>query len=396
MVYPDTSAKDAFGNLRISTPHTLFNNKQIADGNPLAFDELITGAGATSVYQANNASSLLTVPANVESSVIRQSKRWMNYQSGKSQRLLLTAVLGGAAAGITRRVGLLEEKNGLFFQLQGSTLSIGKRSFATGAAVDVVVSQANWNVDRLDGTGPSGVTIDPTKMQIFIIDYQWLGAGRVRYGISIAGEVIYCHYTNHANGSETPYISTPNLPVRYEIRNDGTGAEASLLSICSCVESEAGSEELGFTRTITRGATPLTTLNDASLYPLIAVRLKSTHLSSVIRFIKYSIACSSNALFEYQLILNPTVVGTALSFTPLTNGSVEYDVSRTNVTTVSGGEAILDSAIDTGGAIYEVPHNIFWPGTKIDGTTDIIVLAVRRLTGAAETFFASLVLSEAI
>jgi hypothetical protein len=62
-----------------------------------------------------------------------------------------------------------------------------------GGVDNEIVPQSQWNVDRLDGTGPSKVNIDFTKSQIFVTDYQWLGVGRVRFGFYAYGKIHYCH-----------------------------------------------------------------------------------------------------------------------------------------------------------------------------------------------------------
>jgi hypothetical protein len=237
-------------------------------------------------------------------------------------------------------------------------------------------------------------TLDPTKTQILVIDYQWLGAGRIRFGFSIDWRVQYCHEILNANIEALPYMSNPNLPIRYEITNDGSWASATLRAICAAVESEGGEQEIGINRTLTRGATSLVTLNDSNLYPLIAFRLRSGYLHSQIQAIKYAISCTSTSLFEYQLIVNPTVTGTAFSYTTLTNSGIEYDVSRTNSTTVSGGDLILDAGLDSVGTVSSVVNTTWKPGSTIAGASDVVVLAVRRLTWTTETFYANLVFNE--
>lgn len=392
--FADNAVTDAFGNLRTVTPHTIFNSKQIADGIALSFENSVSGVGATATFDTNKASTLMTVPATTVSSVIRQTKRWMNYQSGKSQKVTITTTLWSGSTGIRRRVGLFETNNWLFFQLSASTLSVVMRTNSSGSAVDTVIPQSSWNIDKLDGSAGTYTTLDLTKTQILVIDYQWLGAGRVRFWFSIDGRVHYCHQILNANVNALPYISNPNLPIRYEITNDGTGVSSTLRAICAAVESEGGEQEIGLNRSLTRGTTALTTNNDSNLYPLIAFRLKSGYAHSQIQAIKYSIACTSTSLFEYQLIVNPTVTGTAFSYTSLANSGVEYDVSRTNTTTVSGGDMLMDVGLDSVWVISTVVNSTWKPGTTIAGVSDVVVLAVRRLTGTSETFYANLVFNE--
>jgi hypothetical protein len=79
------------------------------------------------------------------------------------------------------------------------------------------VPQSQWNIDKCDGTGPSGYTVDLTKMQMLYIDYSWYGAGAIRYGFkNQRGEVIYAHRIPNANLRTEAYMRSGNLPARYE------------------------------------------------------------------------------------------------------------------------------------------------------------------------------------
>jgi len=87
--------------------------------------------------------------------------------------------------------------------------------------VDFKVPQSQWNIDKMDGTGPSGVNINLSKMQMFYIDYSWYGAGAIRFGFKDQnGEVIYCHRMTHANVKTEAYMRSGNMPARYESASD--------------------------------------------------------------------------------------------------------------------------------------------------------------------------------
>ncbi len=392
--FGDTTNLDAFGRLRISGPETLFDSKQLVDKQPLFWDDQQTaGSGTTSTYLTNQAATQMSVSNVTAGTRVRQTFERQNYQPGKGMSVIMTGVLGSGATGITRRIGYFDQNNGCFFQLSGTTLSVVVRSFVTGSAVDTLITQADWNLDKLDGTGASGVTIDISKAQIFVIDFQWLGVGRVRFGVDIGGILIYVHQILNANVLSTVWMSSPNLPCRYEISNSGVGPAANLIHICSSVISEGGREKTGFVLSIDRGDTVLTTLNNNSVYPLIAIRLKSTYLMASIEELSLSVLSLSNSAYRYCLVLNPTVTGTAFSFTGITNSAVEADVTTTSATTISGGNQILSGYIDAtaaqGNLIQDIPSDLRL-GSSIAGVSDIMVLGVQRITGTAESFYASL------
>ena len=188
-------------------------------------------------------------------------------------------------------------------------------------------------------------------------------------------------------------MSTPNLPLRYEIENTGTGAAVGFTHICSAVISEGGSESTGFPFSLNRGATPLVTLNNSDLYPLFAMRLKSGYVGSDINILDLSINCTSTASYNYFILLNPTVTGTALSFTSVTNASVEVQENTTNATKVSGGTRLFSKSATQGndsGGVDGLLRSTFSLGSNIAGTADVLVLAVQRVSGTTETFYGSL------
>jgi hypothetical protein len=77
--------------------------------------------------------------------------------------------------------------------------------------------QSTWNLDKLDGTGPSGYNIDLSKMQMFYIDYSWYGAGFIRWGMRATnGDVVYCHKVANNNVNAEAWMRSGNMCARYE------------------------------------------------------------------------------------------------------------------------------------------------------------------------------------
>lgn len=386
---------DAFYRLRVSYPKTIFDSKQTSDNLPLFWDDAqVSGAGTSSLHSSNRASTVLIV-SNLTAGVrVRQTFRRFNYQPGKSQLAMFTFVFGAAATGITRRAGLFDANNGIFLQQTSSGPALVIRSLVTGAPVDTVIPQASWNIDKLDGTGTSGVTLDLTKGQIFFFDFEWLGVGTIRFGFFIDGVPIYCHARHNSNVIASVSISTPNLPLRYEIQNDGTGPGAGLEQICSTIMSEGGQEQTGLIMGLNRGANSLLTLNTAQLFPLISMRLRTGYFGSSVKPVDFSVICTSTAAYNWYLLLNPVVAGTPLAWTAVTNSSIEADLVSTSATTVTGGTilrtgtAVQSNAANSGGSIRI--DDDFYLGSSIAGTADVLMLAIQRVTGTTETFFAGL------
>jgi len=381
------AATDAFGRHRISAPETLFDSKQIFDNQPLFWNDAETsGSGTGSSHSTALAASTMTVSATTAGTRVRQTYQRFNYQPGKSQLAFLTGVLGAGASGITRRVGYFDDNNGLYFQLSGTTLSVVRRTKTSGSVVNNPTAQADWNVDPLDGTGASGITLDTSKAQIMVIDFEWLGVGTVRMGFVIDGTIYYCHQMNHANSLSTVYMSTPNLPVRFEIANDGTGAAASLIHICTTVISEGGAQENGVLGSISTSGTHLDADAADTLYALLGMRLKSTNLAAHIDWLDINVLTETATPFEWSVWLNPTVAGT-FTYNDLTNYSVQFAAGAT-ANTVSGGTRlaagyVTASAQARGSAAVSLA-NARRLGSSISGTPDTLVLCVRPLAANAD------------
>lgn len=399
MSYSDSASIDAFGRVRTSDPFTIFDSKCQYDKMELLWTEKVSGAGAASTYNTNQASVTLSVPVTTASSVIRQTKRRFNYQSGKSQLILITGVFGSGASGITKQVGYFDDKNGLFFQLAGTTLSIVKRTYTSGTAVDTVVAQSSWNIDKLDGTGRSGITLDVTKVQIIFIDIEWLGVGRVRMGFVIDGKVYYCHQFLHANVETLVYMSTPNLPIRYRIANDGTGAASTMTAICSSVISEGGREDTGLIMAADRVADSIASGNNTNIVPLVSIRLKSARLSTEVKPLNVSVFTTNAQPFRVGLYLNPTIasVDAASWVSAGANSSIEYDISRTASNTLSGGTLMASGYVSNQNRDIQMPlSNSILIGSDVDGVADQIVLAAQSVPANNNSYYGGITWIERI
>jgi len=393
--FADSSSIDAFGRVRVSNPTTIFDSKAIFDVNSLFWDDAATsGSGTSSTASTATASVTLGVSNTTAGTRTRQTKRRFNYQPGKSQLFICTAVMGTGVSGITKRVGAFDDNNGLFFEQEGTTLRVVVRTKTSGSVVNNGVDKADWNLDKMDGNGYSGINLDISKAQIFVIDYEWLGVGRVRFGFVINGIIYYCHQSVHANSVTTVYTSTPNFPIRYEIHNDGSGAADSLMQICSTVLSEGGQEELGLVRALDHGTTAINAASVATEYGAVGIRLKSSDLGATVKVIGISCMGTTNAdYFRWRLILNPTITGT-FTFADVTNSSLQLASNAATPPTITNGIVVNCGYCSQQSDVQVNFQNMLALGSKIDGTADILVLAVTPVSGTSQALFASMTVRE--
>ena len=390
-------AYDAFGRARVGEPQTLFDSKQIHDKAPLFWDEAtVSGAGMSSAHLANEAATEITSTDNTAGHFVRQTFQRFNYQPGKSQRIFMTGVLnsGGGGTGVTSRIGYFDDNNGLFFQLSDGVFSVGIRSNATGSPVDTIINSSDFNGDQIpDSMGASlnELNIDWTKTQIFAINFEWLGVGSCIFSIFQDATEYVLHINHHANVLDEVYMSTPNLPVRYELITTADSVASKMKHICSSVISEGGQDALGRLTYVSNDGVALGADTAGTEYALLGVRLKSTHLDSVIQKVKNSILVASNANAEWKLLLNPTVAST-FTYADVANSSLQVAIGVT-ANTVTGG-TILDGGYVTGNSLAggDLPNAIRL-GSAIDGTPDELVLTITPLTNN-QSGYGSLTLRE--
>jgi hypothetical protein len=329
--FPSTST-DAFGRLRVSEPFTMFDSSFRYGDNQLW--STATATGGTAVYNAPQGLMDLNVTTTSGSSVQRQTTKVFSYQPGKSLLVMTTFVCAAPKANLDQKVGYYNTDNGFFLEQDGLTTYFVERSIVSGAVTNTRVAQADWNVDPMDGTGPSGITLDISKAQILWMDLEWLGVGTVKMGFVINGSFYICHTWDHANIITSTYITTASLPLSCEITNTGTTASASTFKqICATVISEGGYALAGFQQSVGTPVTAAKVLTTAgTFYPVVSLRLKTTRLDSISIVTAISLLGSgNNETFRWEVrAAGTTTGGSWVSAGP--NSSIEYNLTGTAYT----------------------------------------------------------------
>ena len=377
IITPGGTGTDAFGRLRVSNPLTIFDSKNVMSKNTL-FDEALTGSG-TVTYTANKSTVNLNVTTVSGDKVIRQSKRVMSYQPGKSLLILNTFVMQTPEENLKQKVGTFDANNGIFFTADETTLKIVRRTYTSGTSVDDPISQSAWNGDKLDGTGASGYDLNVDKACILFTDYEWLGMGAVRVGFVINGQFIVAHTFYNANNLTTVYMQTANLPIRYEIETTGTiSGNATLQQVCSTAIIEGGYAPEGIRQMIgtsqINAGVNLTTAN--TYYNIATIRIKSGRPYAVIVPAGLDVLNISNTDFEFGLFVNATP-SSAFSYTSFSD-NVEYDLTTVDLTAT--GTRIAGGYMGGKTAPFSIGDGFVFAnqlGQTISGTSDTLTLAVR-------------------
>ena len=348
--FAHTTNFDAFGRLRISSPLTLFDSSHRYRDNNLWSS--LAAVGGTHSFNQNQGLIEMTVNSLAGSSVIRETTKVFSYQAGKSLLVMNTFVMAPSAENLRQRVGYFGTDNGMYFQLDGDTISFVERSLVNGSpATETTVPLSAWNGDKLDGNGSSGFTLNITKAQIFWMDIEWLGLGTVRCGFVINGQFIVCHSFHHANLISSTYITTASLPLRYEITNKAaTSGSHTLKQVCSTVISEGGYELRGLQQAIgTSILSPKALATAGTFYPVVTIRLKPSpnRLDAIVILTAISLMGTGSGIYNWQVIATGTTSGGSGTWISAGDDSaVQY---KLDATSISGGR-ILASGFFTSNA----------------------------------------------
>lgn len=248
----------------------------------------------------------------------------------------------------------------------------------------------------MDGTGTSGINLDFSKTQLFVIDMEWLGVGRIRYGFYAFGRIRYCHQITNINALIEPYTNTINLPVRFELLSNtaSLGSIGNIMQICSTVISEGGYTPIGKPFAISTNSTP-STINSSEL-PLLAIRGGSPNYKhQTIVPTNLSVLTATNndiVLYRLRLYQAPNTIGTVTwTDVDVSNSVVQY-ARDTNITGFTTANSILVDegyVLGKGSSIYGLgtfTNQILEITSDINNVSDIIVLTGQLISGTGSVY----------
>jgi hypothetical protein len=336
------------GRLKVSPYQTVFFNTFQYGKESDVWDEA-TANGGLAVHDINGSKVDMSVTNTLNSEVIRQTIHTMRYIPSRTSTLSFSVKLNLPVAGIRKRFGLFNGSDGFYFEDDGSGDYFCCIINSGGTPSLQRVGRAQWNGDKLDGNGPSGITADPTKQQMVSFEYEWYGAGQVKFGWVIDGKTIIVHTFNTANVLVNAWSRTPFLPIRIEIKNT-TGGQAGgpfyIYQGSNSLVSEGQPEKLGIAQNIQTAITGLDTGTANTYRPLISIRLKATQLQGIVLPSYFQVATIDNTNVYYRLVRNVTLTGGTWNDMPDANSFAQYNVTATSFT----GGTTLDAGFVIGGS----------------------------------------------
>lgn len=398
---------DAYGRGRVSEPQTLFNVSFEYDLQPLLMNIKTVGTGSVTKATSASAAILSTGGTASGSGVDFQSKGYYRYEPGKSLLVSHSGLLGNYIQFVRSAIGYFDVNNGLFFDLNGTSqgatgyLGVTLRTNTSGSPVDTTVLQPNWNIDTFNGSGPSGLTLNLLDTQLFIIDFEWQGAGRVRFGFNIGGTIYYGHQILNANQtSAVPYMNTACLPVHVSIYNTGTAASTSSVEHSGTAVISEGGNEYPTTQQFSANTNAGGSLVSSTRTPILSIQPRTTfggitnRALMVPSFLNIVSDGSQRVLWEW--IYNGTLTGSVFTPVNTVESLVAFDSTASAISLVSNSLILASGYIpenNDGGNVEDVtavtlltkvPFTLDFTGT-IPDTLSLCVTTVPKNTSVTVT-----------
>lgn len=415
---------DAFGKLRVSNPNTLADINfygQIGGESNFTNNTMLMCSDSSGTFSADTSGNgYLTINGTDTGHYISQLRKFCVYQPGKSLLILFSGIvmpddgLGSYAENFIGRIGYYTNNpdhnsnntviyNGLYYSYDSSGCSINlcnKGSITQS-------TQSNWNLDTMDGNGPSKINLDFSKTQLFVIDLEWLGVGRIRFGFYAYGKIHYCHQITNINQLTEPYISNINLPMRYELIGTGSsGSSAYIKQICSTVISEGGYNPIGrpfaFSTTTSKNISNVA----AGETPILALRGGASnyfHQNIIPKSIDVVDTANNNVnLWRLRVYQDSDTSNVGVS--TWTDVNANYSVSQYSDgfsgwsvgNSIIAGQGIFSGKgnVTLGDLTNIFTSQILHVTSNVNAVSDVLVLTCQILSGSNAEIFSSITIDE--
>lgn len=274
----NTIFTDTYNRFQVVEPMTLIDMRFYSTGLNSNAQMITTNSSGN--YNSSITNSVSTITGSGIGHYKSQSAQYAVYQPGKSMLIYASGILNGNtnSATIISKIGYFDDSNGIYFSYTNNSAYI---NVIVGGNV-TSIQNANWNGDKLDGTGNSGYIADYSKMLLFGMQFSWLGVGIIRFSIILAGQPIICHTVYNYNTLTNPWIYNPNLPIRYELSSTNNDSNGEMIQGCASCISVGGYNPTGRLFCANNGYTgvQVSTRNE---YTLLAITGNSNYYHQIVK-----------------------------------------------------------------------------------------------------------------
>jgi len=393
---------DQAGRVRVSLPITTGDYKNVFGRETLFFSDETNGTGSVG-YNATKKSHQLQTSADEDWS-ISQTFQGHPYFAGKSQKVEITCFDFDNEANIEKRMGYYSSNttspfnsdlDGFYLYSDGAEHYL--RIVNNGAEI-LDIAQSDWD-DPLDGTGDSGYTINWANFNVFEFNFLWLGGTGLRLSVLVGAQSFLVHNYIHTGSvnADKLIFSSPNQPVRFEVRQTGAGS-GEFNPVC-CVVASEGSTAIsgrGNVISVNTGASDLVTVSAGSNFALKGIRLKDTAVKAVVDIAKVDVFSETgNDTYRWEIQLNPVLSGTP-SWTDVDNSNLQ-EANGDGTLAVTTAGLVLESGYAGNGSVSQSVEDARKLGASIDGTRDELWMLVQPLQGSTNAnMFGALTVEELV
>ena len=379
--------------VNVAEPSTAFGSVDVSQDTPTCQVDFIYGinllltsnstASGGTIGWYDGTANVATV-ATVSSSASLLSQRYIRYRPGEGVKGRFTAMFTSGLAGNTQLAGLASGTiDGMFWGYNGTSFGIMYRN----RSVDTWFPQASWNIDTMTGGTASGQILDPTKLNVYQVKFQYLGGGDIFFYVlnSYTGRFNLVHILRNANTATQTNFRNPSMNMLWTTYNSPSSTAVCKVSGASCAMFIEGmrvflgplnSEDGYLTATPNLTLTSVLAIRNATTFNGIPNRA-FVHLRSM------SVAINGGTSATIVIIrlmknytsgptvFNPLYGTTANQGVTITGGQscVSSNVTApTNYVTVSGGTQIFSTTVSatSSGTIDLSPFDIsIFPGDTV-------------------------------
>lgn len=351
---------------------------------------------------------------------VNQTKRYASSQSYKTLRINKSGILNNGpnvdiinSSGCTSKIGYFDDNDGVYFAYNLITGVTVNSKTSRGNTI-TSVAQNDWNYDVLNGTGPSGINVDWTKEQSFIMQFLSSGSGPLLFALKLNEHVIVCHIIFDMNILIGPWINNSNLPLRSELICSDSSDIGSMISGYGNVISMGNHSSIGRTFSVSNGNKQITMSNSGEtallaitgcvdgepsiLRSTVSGSRTNTYYHQNIILNNASLLCTSGndvVLFRIRYYLS----GTAFSSSRTTWTDVNSEHSVVKYTTEIPNLIVDDSIVIYESYVYSRAEtlnlsdfsNVFNTITSdISNVPDVIIITGEKIIGSTVNCLASL------
>ena len=401
-----TWSQDALTKLRTSTTAVQIYYTPVVDNDiTLRWSIANSGVGSSSQFLANTSEIQLSSGTTNGGYVYKQSYERMKIVPGASHIVYSTVNFEAntSDSGVTRRTGIFDTYNGMFWEQTANTLAVVvRRQQANGAVVEDRVYATNFNTDKLDGTGPSNFNIFTAgldKYYTFWFDFIGGRTGRIRFGMGTPIGPQICHVQSYTGTLTTSFVNDNSLPFRREIFNTTAQSVAPIFNMTGIsFQSEAPQQ---FTPSPTTAYNVNGYIPDGALTAILTIGLRTgvPYSGSDITPGEFTLVDQNNqgknaspGTFFYQVLYNCNVNSTYAyngngALSRVNAGRTSQYWTWANTALVSGGQIVLSGLTTSASAsqLFDGLPGTFNLGSDINGNPGTLTLAIQQLTAGGSS-----------